>query len=151
MVCLAQTVHPSCDEINIVFKQNETSFHLTDITYEYNWVRPKWFLSLWNVQRNPCTYLVLRLTLPPNGSKWASTWVTLPWSTIRCVQNYFWAYGTFYATVHLACAEINTISKWSKMSFTWPTSPWSTIRCIQNYFWAYETFGANRAPILRRD
>jgi hypothetical protein len=43
------------------------------------------------------TYLASRLTLSPNGLKRASTWASSPRSTIGCVQNDFWAYGTFGA------------------------------------------------------
>jgi hypothetical protein len=50
----------------------------------------------------PCTYLGPRLTLSPNGPKWASTWHTLPKSTIECVQNDFHACDTFSAK----CAPI---------------------------------------------
>jgi hypothetical protein len=65
----------------------------------------------------PCTYLAPRLKLSPNGSKWASTWSTSPRSTVRCVQNDLWAYGTFGKTIYLSCVEINTISKWTETSF----------------------------------
>jgi hypothetical protein len=51
----------------------------------------------WYIRRKPCTYLVLRLTLSPNGVKQASTWHTLRRSTIRCAQNNFHARGTFSA------------------------------------------------------
>jgi hypothetical protein len=34
-----------------------------------------------------------------------------PRSFIGCVQNDFWAYATFRATVHLSCIKIGTISK----------------------------------------
>jgi hypothetical protein len=58
-------------------------------------MRPKRFLSLWNVQRKPCTYLASRLALSPNIPNRASTWATSPKSTIGCVQNDLCAYGTF--------------------------------------------------------
>jgi hypothetical protein len=45
----------------------------------------------------PSTYLASRLALPPNILKGASTWASSPRSTIGCVQNNFWAYGTFGA------------------------------------------------------
>ena len=32
-------------------------------------MHPKWFLSLWYVQRKPCTYLAPTLTLSPKGKK----------------------------------------------------------------------------------
>jgi hypothetical protein len=45
----------------------------------------------------PCTYLASRLALSPNKPKRASTWASSPRSTIGCVRNDFWAYGTFDA------------------------------------------------------
>ena len=54
-------------------------------------------------------------------------------------------------TVHLSCAEINTMSKWTEMSFDLTLVPRSTIGCSQNDFQAYGTFGANHAPISRGD
>jgi hypothetical protein len=38
-----------------------------------------------------------RLALFAYRLKWASTWASSPWSTIGCVQNDLWAYGTFSA------------------------------------------------------
>jgi hypothetical protein len=41
--------------------------------------------------------LVSRLALSSNGPNQAFTWDSSPRSTIGCVQNDFWAYGTFSA------------------------------------------------------
>jgi gamma-glutamylcysteine synthetase len=49
MVRLAQTMHQYCTNTNIVSKREEVRFHKTHITYEFNQVRPKIFLSLWYV------------------------------------------------------------------------------------------------------
>ena len=54
-------------------------------------------------------------------------------------------------TMHLYCAEINTISKQTEMSFDLTLVPRSIIGCSQNDFRAYGTFGANYAPISRGD
>jgi hypothetical protein len=78
-----KTVYLSCIEVNIVSKRTQMSFHLTHITKEYHWVCPKWFLSIWYVQRKPSTYLVLRLTLSLNGPIRASTWPASHRSTIE--------------------------------------------------------------------
>jgi hypothetical protein len=75
MVCLVQVGH--CTDTNTISKQTKMRF-------------------LWYIQRKPCTYLALTLTLPPNGPKRASTWAWTR-STIKCVQNDFWAYGMFGA------------------------------------------------------
>jgi hypothetical protein len=97
MVQLAQTVHLSCIETNTISKWIETSFHLSLVTQEYHPVHPKQFLCLWYIWRKPFTYRALKLTLSPNGPKQHSTRPTSPRSSIGCVQNDFWAYGTFSA------------------------------------------------------
>jgi hypothetical protein len=103
VVYLAQTVHLSCvaiNTINNVSKRSEASFHLTNVTKKYHRVCLKRFSCLWYIRRKLCTYctyLALRLTLSPNGPKWASTWPTSPRSTIACIQNDFQAYGMFGA------------------------------------------------------
>jgi hypothetical protein len=89
MVHLDQTMHLSCVKISTLSKWTETSFHLSIVTSEYHWVRPKWFLSLWHVLRNPCIYVAPTLTLYPNRPKWDSIWPTSPRSFIGSVQNYF--------------------------------------------------------------
>jgi hypothetical protein len=58
---------------------------------------PKQFLRLWYIWRKPCNYLALKLILSPNGPKWASIWASSPKCTIWCIQNNFWAYGTYGA------------------------------------------------------
>jgi hypothetical protein len=75
--------------------------------------------ELWYVQRKPCTYRASRLALSPNWPKWVSTSASSPRSTIGCIQNDFWAYGTLVQTVHLSCVKISTISKQTEMSFCW--------------------------------
>jgi hypothetical protein len=82
-------------DTNTVSKRTKMRFHMAHITKEFHRVRPKWFLSLWYVRRKPCTYLASRFTLSPNGLNRASSWASLPWSTIGCIQNDFWAYDTF--------------------------------------------------------
>jgi hypothetical protein len=78
-------------------QKNKTSFHLSLVTLEYHPVCPIRFLRLWYIWRKLCIYLALKFTLPPNGLKWASNWASSPRCTIRCMQNSFWAYGTFGA------------------------------------------------------
>jgi hypothetical protein len=58
---------------------------------------PKRFLSLWYVRRKPCTYHTSRLAVYLNRQNRASTRASSPRSTIGCVQNDPWAYGTFGA------------------------------------------------------
>jgi hypothetical protein len=63
---------------------------------------PKWFSSLWYVQRKLGTYLTPGFAISPNRLKWDSTWPTSPRSSIKCVQNDFQAYGMLGAN----CAPI---------------------------------------------
>jgi hypothetical protein len=49
-------------------------------------------LHIW---RKPCTYLAPTLTLSLNRPKRDSTWPTSPSSSIRCIQNNFWASSMF--------------------------------------------------------
>jgi hypothetical protein len=129
-----QTVHLSCAEINTISKQTETSLHLTHVTLEYHRVCPKWFPSLWYVQRKLCTYHASRLILSPNGPKRASISPTSHKSSIGCFQNDCHAHGTFSATVHLYYDDINTISKWTETSSSRPTSCRSTTLCCPKWF-----------------
>jgi hypothetical protein len=59
-------------------------------------------MRLWYIWHKPCTYLAPKLTLSSNGSKRGSIWASSPRSTIQCIQNNLWAYGTFGAN----CAPI---------------------------------------------
>jgi hypothetical protein len=97
MVRSSHTVHLSCVKVSNIFERFGSSFHLSLITKEYHRVRPKRFLSLGYIRCKPCTYLASRFAVSPNELNQASTWASSPRSTIRCVQNVFWAYGTFGA------------------------------------------------------
>jgi hypothetical protein len=99
MVRSSPTVHLSCVKISNIFEWYGSSFHLSLVTKVYHRVRPKRFLSLGYIQCEPCTYLASRFAVSPNELNQASTWALSPWSTIRCVQNDFWAYGTFGANL----------------------------------------------------
>jgi hypothetical protein len=97
MVRLAQTMHLSCTETNTISKTIEMRFYMTHVTLEFHRVHPNRFLRIWYVCCKLWIYLAPILTLSPNGPKWDSTWPTSPRSSIGCVQNNFWAYGTFGA------------------------------------------------------
>jgi hypothetical protein len=94
IVRLAQTVHLSCIDTNIESKWKEVRFHMTHVTYEFHRVRPKRFLNLWYVRREPCTYLASRFALSPKGPKRGFTWASSSSGTIRCIQNNIRAYDT---------------------------------------------------------
>jgi hypothetical protein len=102
MVRSAQTTQLSCVKISTISKRTQMSFHLSLVTLEYHQLCPKWFSSLRYIQRKPCTYLVSRLSLSPNETKWACPWALSPRSIVECVQINFWANGTFGAK----CAPI---------------------------------------------
>jgi hypothetical protein len=151
---------------------------MTHVTLEFHRVRPKQLLRQWYVRHNPCTYLVSRLAITLNSLNWASTWTSSPRSTIGCVQNNFWACGTFGTNrapimrQDLQYLQTNWIkhpleprtqgvpSGVSKTFFepmvrlaqTLHLScvKISTIGCVQNDFWAYGMFSTNHAPILHR-
>jgi hypothetical protein len=141
MVRSAQTMHQSCIKIRTISKGTKSSYHLSLVTLEYHRLRLKWFLSLRYVWRNPCNYLTPTPTLSLNGTKWSSTWSTLPWSSIGCKPCKPCTY--LAPTLMLS-------PNGPKRDSTWPTSLRSSIRCVQNDFWAYGTFCANRAPILNQ-
>jgi hypothetical protein len=132
IVCSVQTVPLSCVKISTISKWTEISFRLSLISSEYYRVHLKRFLGLWYVRRKPCTYIVSRLALSPNGPKQASTWVSSSCNSIRCIENNFLACGTFaepvhpkrflsivssVQTVHLSSIKIVCISKCNKISF----------------------------------
>jgi len=102
MVHLAQTVYISCTENNTIPKEAEVRFYMTHVIWEFYWVLPNIFLSIWYVRCNSCTYLTSSLALSPNKANWASTWAPLPWSITGCIQNGFLAYdalGTNYVPI----------------------------------------------------
>jgi hypothetical protein len=118
MSCSVQTTHLSCINTNTVSKQTKTRFHTTHVTYDFHRVGPKLFMSPWQVQCKPCTYLASRLALSPNRPNrappdprhqggvpsGASNIIFEP--TVRSTQ-----------TVHQYCIKSSTISKRTKPSF----------------------------------
>jgi hypothetical protein len=146
----AQTVQQSYVEINTISKRTQMSFHLTHITLEVHRVWPKIFLCSWYIQRKPCTYVVLRLTLSPNRSKRASSRPTSARSSIGCAQNDFWAYCTFGANCELILRE-----DWHYLQMNQSELPFDPHHlggpssAAKKYFRAHGKFGTNRAPIWR--
>jgi hypothetical protein len=69
-------LHLSCTDTNTISKWTKTRFHMTHVTLEFHWVRPKWFLRLWYVRYKPCTYLTSRLAISLNGLDRGSTWAS---------------------------------------------------------------------------
>jgi hypothetical protein len=131
MVHSAQTMHESCVNISTISKRTETSFHLSIVTSVYHRVHPKGLLSLWYIWRKPCTYLVSRLALSPNGTKQASTWASnigVPSGASKTISE---PIVRLAQTVHLSCIKISTISK---RASTWAASPRRIVRCVQNDF-----------------
>jgi hypothetical protein len=145
-VHLAQTMHLSCTDTNTASKRTETRYDMTHFTKGFQRVHPKWFLSLWYIERNAS-----RLALSPNCLKRASTWASSTWSTIGCVQNDFLTWWFIWHKPYTYLALTLTPS-WNKpkRDSIWATSPRYSIGFVQNDFQAYVTFGANRAPILHR-
>jgi hypothetical protein len=117
MVCSAQTVHLSCVKISTISKQTDMSFHLSLITEEYLWVRPKQFLILWYIWHKPCIYLAPTLRPSLNALKHDSTRPTSPRCSNLCVQKISEPMVRSAQTVHQSCVKISTISKWTETSF----------------------------------
>jgi hypothetical protein len=117
MVCSAQTVHQSSIKIASFSQRNEIRLYMTLVPKEFHCVHPKQFPSQWYGRRKTCTYLALRLALSLNEVKRVSNWASSPRSTIGCIQNDFWAYGTLAQTVHLSCTDTNVVSKRTEMRF----------------------------------
>jgi hypothetical protein len=65
----------------------------------------------------PSTYLATMLTLSQKTSERESTRPTSPKSSIRCLQYYYWAYGTFDTNHPPILHHGSTISKWTEPSF----------------------------------
>jgi hypothetical protein len=149
-VTLAQTLHPSCVTISSMSKQTKTSIHVCLVTWEYHWVRPKWFSSWWYVRRKPCTYLASRLALSLNRLKQVTTCASSHRSTIGCIPKWFLIYVWCKPCTYLALT-LTVSPNGLKWESTWPMSPRISIGCVQNDFWAYVLFGANHAPILCQD
>jgi hypothetical protein len=111
LVCLTQTEQLSCSNNNTVSKRTKTRFDRTHVTYEFHRVHPKLFMSLWYVQCKSCTYLVSRLTLPPNGRNRAPPdprHLGVPSGASKII---FEPRVCFTQTKHLSCTDANTISK----------------------------------------
>jgi hypothetical protein len=85
---------PIRPQSNTISKRIEMRFYMTHVTLEFHRVHPNQFLRIWYVWCKLWIYLAPILTLSPNGPKRDSTWPTSPRSSIGCIQNDFWAYGT---------------------------------------------------------
>jgi hypothetical protein len=140
-------MHLSCVDTNTVSKWKEEKFHMSHVTEGFHLVRPKWFLSLWYIRCKPCTYLAWKLALSSNKIKWAFTWASSPRSTIKCVQNIFWAVIWHQLCIYLA-PTVTLSPKRKKWDSTWLTSPKSSIGFIQNDFWDYSTLDAKPCTYL---
>jgi hypothetical protein len=116
MVRSAQSMHLSCVKFSTISKRTESSFHLSLITYNYHWVCPKWFLSLWYVWRKPCTYLTPTLTLFLNGPKWDSRRPPSARSPSGASKMISEPVVHSAQIMHLSCVKISTISKWNEES-----------------------------------
>jgi hypothetical protein len=113
----AQTMQLSWIKISTVFKRIETSFHLSLVILEYHPVSPKWFLRLWYIWHNPCTYLALKLTLSPNGLKRPSIWASSPRVPSGASKIISEPMVRMAQTMHLSSTESNTVSKWTERRF----------------------------------
>jgi hypothetical protein len=101
----------SCTNTNTVSKWTKMRFHTTHVTYEFNRVHPKLFMSLWYVQCKPCTYLVSGLALCPNGPNRAPPdprHLGVPSGASKTICE---PMVCLTQTEHLSCTVANTVSK----------------------------------------
>jgi hypothetical protein len=99
--------------------------------------------------RKLCTYLAPTLTLSPNGLKWDCTRPMSLMSSIGCIQNYLWAFGTVQ-TVHLSCVKISTISKRTEQTSTRPSSLIHRVhlKWFMSLWYVWQKPSTNLAPTL---
>ena len=79
---------------------------------------PKPYLSLWNIWRKPCTYLVLTLTPSPNGPNKIPhdpCHLGVPSGMSKTIFEHM---VHLAQTVHLSYINTNTISKWTERDST---------------------------------
>jgi hypothetical protein len=116
MVCSLQTVHLSCTDTNTVSKWTKTRYHMTHITYEFHWVRPKLFEPMVRSVQS-CTYVASRLALSPNRPNRAPPdprHLGVPSGPSKMVYE---PMVRLTQTGHLSCTDANTISKQTKTRF----------------------------------
>jgi hypothetical protein len=89
----------------LTLSPNGPSFHLSLVTSEYHWVRPKRFLSRWYVWHKLCIYLAPTLTLSPNEKKWDFTRPTSPRSSSSGSKMILEPMVRLTQTVHLSCVH----------------------------------------------
>jgi hypothetical protein len=117
MVCSVQIMHLSCTDTNTVSKRTETRFDVTHVTLELHRVRPKWFPSLWYVQRTPCTYLASRLALylvDRNELPLEPRHLGVPSGASKMISD---PMVCLAQTMHLSCSNTNAISERTETRF----------------------------------
>jgi hypothetical protein len=107
MVCLAQTMHISCTDIDTISKRSK-----------WDTTRPMSLSGVSKMNFGPVvrlaqssTYLVSRLALSPNGQNQASTWATylgVPSGASKLIYEHM---VHLMQIEHLSCTDANTISK----------------------------------------
>jgi hypothetical protein len=84
---------------------------MTHATYEFHWVRPQLFMSLWYVHCKPCTYLVSRFALSPNGPNMAPLdphHLGVPLAAFKMIDE---PMVRLTQIEHLSWTDANTVSK----------------------------------------
>jgi hypothetical protein len=129
MVCLAQTMHLFCTDTNTIYKWTDTRFHITNVTKEFHWVQPNWFMCLWYVQRK-----TMHLSCVKVGTISKQTESSFHLSLVT--MEYQWTCPKWFLSLRdvwrKPCTYLEptlTLSpNGSKQDSTWPTSPTSSIR-----------------------
>jgi hypothetical protein len=145
-------LHLSCTDTNTISKCTKTRFHMTHITLEFHWVRPKWFSEamVHSEQTVHLSCIKISTIFERSGSSFHLSLVTLEYYRVRpkrfLILWYVWHKPCTYLTSRLAIS-LNSLDRAS----TWASSPRSTIGSVQIDLSACGTFSTNRAPILRQD
>jgi hypothetical protein len=131
MVCSVQTELLSCTDTCTVSKWTKMRFHTTHVTYEFHRVSLQLFMRLWYLQCKPCSYLLSRLALSPNGPNRAPPdprHLGVPSGASKTIYE---PMVRLTQIEHLSCTHANTVSKHIETRFTRPTSTRSSNGCLQ--------------------
>jgi hypothetical protein len=117
MVHLAQIMHLSCTNTNIISKHIEIGFNMTHIILELHRVRPNWFLSLWYIRANHAPILHQDwqyLKMDHNELILEPRHLRVPLGASNMIYD---PMESVAQTMHLYCTHVNTISKWTETRF----------------------------------
>jgi hypothetical protein len=129
MVCLGQTKHLSCTEINSL-QMDRYECPLDPRHVRVPSGRSKIISSLLYIRCKLCTYVALTLTLSLNRPKRAPLNPRQQWVPSDAPKMISEPIAHSTQIVYLSCVKISTVSKWTKTSFHF-------IHVISEYHWVH--------------